>query len=327
VSAVLEILDYDFMRHALLASLLVGLAAPVVGIFLVQRRLALIGDGMGHIALAGVALGILTGQAPVWTALLAAVAGAVTIELVRARGRTSGDVALAVLFYGGIAGGVVLISLSPSGTPANLNAYLFGAITTTSTTDLLTFAVLAGAVLVTAAVLSPRLFAVSNDPEYARDVGLPVLPLNLTLAVLTAVTVVVSMRIVGLLLISALMILPNAIAQLVCHSFRSSLLLAVGTGVVVSVAGVGTSFYASTPSGGTIVLFAVGLFVVVALATSARDGLARRRHQRAEGHEDHEHRPGCGHPAIPHDDHVDYVHAGHRHAQHAGHYDEHGPAS
>jgi zinc transport system permease protein len=291
-----EILSYDFMRHALLAALLVGLAAPVVGIFLVQRRLALIGDGMGHIALAGVALGVLTGQAPVWTALLAAVAGAVAIELVRARGRTSGDVALAVLFYGGIAGGVVLISLSPSGTPANLNAYLFGAITTTSTADLVTFAVLAGAVLVTAVVLAPRLFAVSNDPEYARAVGLPVVTLNLTLAVLTAVTVVVSMRIVGLLLISALMILPNAIAQLICHSFRASL------------------------------LFAVGLFLVVAVAVAARDALARRRHQHAETHTDHEHGPGCGHQAVPHDDHVDYVHAGHRHAQHADHYDEHGLA-
>jgi zinc transport system permease protein len=324
--ALLEILDYDFMRHALLAALMVGLAAPVVGIFLVQRRLALIGDGMGHVALAGVALGVLTGAAPVWTALLAAVAGAVAIELVRARGRTSGDVALAVLFYGGIAGGVVLISLSPSGTPANLNAYLFGAITTTSTSDLLTFAVLAGAVLVTAAVLAPRLFAVSNDPEYARAVGLPVVPLNLTLAVLTAVTVVVSMRIVGLLLISALMILPNAIAQLVCHSFRSSLVLAIVTGVVVSVAGVSTSFYASTPSGGTIVLFAVGVFLVVAVAVAARDALAQRRHHRAEGHADHEHRPGCGHPEVPHEDHVDYLHAGHLHAQHAGHYDEHGPA-
>lgn len=323
MASALDLLQYDFMRRALIAALLVGLAAPVVGIFLVQRRLALIGDGMGHVALAGVALGILTGQAPVWTALAAAVAGAVAIELVRARGRTSGDVALAVLFYGGIAGGVVLISLSPSGTPANLNAYLFGAITTTSPTDLATFAALAGAVLLTALLLAPRLFAVSNDPEYARAVGLPVLPLNLTLAILTAVTVVVSMRIVGLLLISALMILPNAIAQLICHSFRASLLFAVVTGVVVSVSGVATSFYASTPSGGTIVLFAVGLFILAAAGSALHERLGRRRHRLADGHADHEHNPECGHPAVPHGDHVDYLHGGQRHAQHAGHYDEH----
>ena len=320
---VFELLQYDFMRRALVAGLLVGLAAPAVGIFLVQRRLALIGDGLGHVALAGVAAGVLTGSAPVWTALVAAIVGAVTIELIRARGRTSGDIALAVLFYGGIAGGVVLISLSPEGTPANLNSYLFGAITTTSTTDLITFAVLAGVVLLCTMLLSRQLFAVSNDPEYARAVGLPVLALNLLLAVLTAVTVVVSMRVVGLLLISALMILPNAIAQVLCHSFRSSLLLAIATGVLVSVAGVSTSFYANTPSGGTIVLFAIGLFVLAAAGAALRDGLARRRHTAAEGHHAHEHGRDCGHDAVPHDDHVDYLHEGHRHAQHVGHYDEH----
>jgi zinc transport system permease protein len=279
--AVLELLQYDFMRRALVAGLLVGLAAPVVGVFLVQRRLALIGDGMGHVALAGVAVGVLTGYAPVWTALVAAVLAAVTIELIRARGRTSGDIALAVLFYGGIAGGVVLISQSSAATPANLTAYLFGAITTTSSADVVTFAVLAGAVLLVTLTLAPRLFAVANDPEYARAVGLPVLGLNLVLAVLTAVTVVVSMRVVGLLLISALMILPNAIAQQFAHSFRTSLALAVVVGVVVSLAGVSTSFYAGTPSGGTIVVIAVGVFVLSAVVAGVRDRLNRRRHRTA----------------------------------------------
>jgi len=321
--AVLELLQYDFMRRALVAALLVGLAAPVVGIFLVQRRLALIGDGMGHVALAGVAVGVLTGYAPVWTALVAAVLAAIAIELIRARGRTSGDIALAVLFYGGIATGVVLISQSSTATPANLSAYLFGAITTTSGGDVVTFAVLAGAVLLVTLTLAPRLFAVANDPEYAQAVGLPVLGLNLVLAVLTAVTVVVSMRVVGLLLISALMILPNAIAQLVCHSFRSSLVVAVVTGVLVSLAGVSTSFYAGTPSGGTIVVFAVLVFVVVAVTTGAYGRWTRHRHRVAEGHHAHEHGADCGHQAVVHDDHVDYLHGDVLHAPHGGHYDEH----
>ena len=143
----MDALDYAFMQRALVAAVLVGLAAPSVGVHLVQRRLALIGDGLGHVALAGVAVGVLTSNQPVWTALVAAVAGAVAIELIRARGRTSGDVALAVLFYGGIAGGVVIISQAPGGTPSNLNAYLFGAITTTSRSDLVTFTVLTAAVL------------------------------------------------------------------------------------------------------------------------------------------------------------------------------------
>lgn len=321
-----ELLDLAFMRQALLAALLVGIAAPLVGVFLVQRRLSLIGDGMGHVALAGVAIGVLTGTAPVFTALVAAVAAAVAIELIRARGRTNADVALAVMFYGGIAAGVVLISKSAAGTPSNLTGYLFGAILTTNTSDLWVFAGLAVVVLAATWLLRPWLFAVANDEEYARATGLPVTGLNIALAVLTAVTVVVSMRVVGLLLISALMIIPNATAQLLGRSFHSSVRWAVVLGVLCSVGGVVTSFYASTPSGGTIVLLAIGVFLVAAVGVAARDRLATRRHRRAERH-DHEHGPGCGHPVLPHGDHVDYVHDGHRHAAHEGHYDEHDPAA
>jgi zinc transport system permease protein len=317
----LLILDYPFMQRALLAALLVGITAPAVGIYLVQRRLALIGDGIGHVALTGVALGVLTGWAPVLTALVLAVGGAVAIELIRAYGRASADIALAVMFYGGIAGGVLLIGLSPSGTPANLSAYLFGAITTTSDQDVWTFAALSVVVLGLMAVLAPRLFAVSNDEEYARASGMNVLALNTLLAVLTAATVVISMRIVGLLLISALMIVPNAVGQVVARSFRGTLLTAIVVGVVVSVAGTTTSFYADTPSGATIVLLAIGVFLLAALAAALRTAVHdRRRHVRAHTHE---HGPDCGHEALVHGDHVDYVHDGSRHAPHGAEYDEH----
>ncbi len=162
------------MQYALLGALITGLAAPALGTYLVQRRLALIGDGIGHVALTGVAVGLLTASSPVLTAMLVAAAGAVAIELVRARGRTSGDVALAVLFYGGIAGGVFLVSLSAGNTTANLNAYLFGSPLTTSRTDLLAMAVLGGLVLAVTLGLRPWLFAVCHDEEYARVSGLPV---------------------------------------------------------------------------------------------------------------------------------------------------------
>jgi zinc transport system permease protein len=266
----MEILHYEFMQRALVAAVLVGLTAPTVGVHLVQRRLSLIGDGLGHVALAGVAIGVLTSSAPVVTALVCALAGAVSIELIRARGDTSGDVALAILFYGGIAGGVVIISQAPGGTPGNLNAYLFGAITTTTEGDLAVFAVLAAFVLTVTLGLGPYLFAVSNDEEYAAAVGLPVLAINILLAVVTAITVVVSMRVVGLLLISALMIVPVATAQLVARSFRATTMLAVAVGITVALAGVSTSFYTDTPSGGTIVLFAIGVFVVAAVGTAVR---------------------------------------------------------
>ena len=318
-----DILSFSFMQHALLAAFLVGLAAPMVGVFLVQRRLSLIGDGMGHVALAGVAVGVFTNQAPVLTALVFAVLAAVGIELVRARGRTSGDVALAVMFYGGIALGVVVIGRS-NGAPTNLDSYLFGAISTTTHTDLLVFAALAFVVVGLTWALAPRLFAVANDEEYARATGMRVTALNITLAVLTAVTVVVAMRVVGLLLISALMIVPNATAQLVASSFRSAMRIAVVIGVICSVGGVTASFYADTAPGGTIVLLAIALFLLAASYSALRSRITGRQHKEAEQHE-HEHGPHCGHPAIEHEHHVDYLHDGHRHAPHEGHYDEHNP--
>ncbi|MFN0282708.1 MAG: metal ABC transporter permease [Kineosporiaceae bacterium] len=318
----MEILQYDFMQRALLAAVLVGLTAPVVGVYLVQRRLALIGDGLGHVALTGVALGVLTGTAPVLVALACAVAGAVAIELIRARGRATADVALAVMFYGGIAGGVVLIGLSAGGTPANLSSYLFGAITTTTGADLAVFAALSAVVLAATVGMAPQLFAVSNDEEYARASGMNVLGLNILLAVLTAATVVISMRIVGLLLISALMIVPNAVAQVTARSFRASVLTAVAVGVTVSVLGTGVSFYADTPSGGTIVLLAIAVFLLAASGSWLRGAVHARRHHDERDHR-HEHGAGCGHEAVPHGDHVDYVHDGHRHAAHGASYDDH----
>ena len=267
MTAVLRILDYDFMRRALIAALLVGLAAPAVGIFLVQRRLALIGDGLGHIAVTGVALGLLLNSAPVPFALGAAVLGAVTIEVIRARREAFAELALAMLFYGGLGGGVVLASQAPSGS-RNLGQYLFGSITTTSAGDLRTFTLLAIVVLVVSIGMGRSLFSVSNDDEFARASGLPVMRINVLLAVLSALTVVVSMRIVGVLLVSALMVVPVATAQLAARSFRQTFTIGLLIGVVVSVAGVVVSFYADAPPGGSIVLLAIGVFALTFVGTS-----------------------------------------------------------
>jgi zinc transport system permease protein len=261
-------LRYEFMQRAFMAAILVGLSAPTVGVHLVHRRLALIGDGLGHVALTGVAVAILTRATPVTIALISAVIGAVAIEVIRAKGRTSGDVALAILFYGGISAGVVLISQAPGGTPGNLNTYLFGAITTTTPRDVVTFAVLTAAVLAITLGLGRYLFAVGNDEEHARAAGLPVLTYNVLLAVVTATTVVVAMRVVGLLLISALMIVPVATAQLLARSYRTTVALAMAFGVAAAIAGVASSYQLDTPSGGTIVLFAIAAFVLVALGSS-----------------------------------------------------------
>lgn len=317
----LELLDYDFMRRALLAAALVGAIAPLVGTFVVQRGLSLVGDGLGHVALTGVAVGLLTSSSPVWTALLVTVGAAVMLEVIRAIGRTGADLALAMLFYGGIAGGVILVSLTPQGGAANLVAYLFGSVTTTTSSDIVAFAVLGGVICVVIAVLGRVLYAVSDDEEFAGAIGLPVRLLNTLLLILVATTVVLSMRVVGLLLISALMILPVASARLVARSFVGTLMLACVFGLTVAVGGTGASFYTGTPSGATIVMALIALFFVIALVSAVsgqvRAWRRRREHPAAGEPVDHPHLHGgadCEHPTLRHDDHVDYLHDGHRHA-------------
>lgn len=278
----LILLGSPLMQRALLAAVLVGAAAPVVGTFLVQRRMALMGDGIGHVALTGVALGWLVGS---WAALVpadtlavpgavvAAIVGSVVIELVRERGRTSGDLALAIMFYGGIAGGVLLIKVA-GGTNANLMSYLFGSISTVSTTDLWWTAALAVLVLTVGVGLRWSLFAVSHDEEFARASGVPVRLLSMVVACLAALTVTISMRVVGLLLVSALMIVPVAVAQIVARSFGRTMLVASSVGVTVSVAGLLVTYWNDVPPGATIVVLAILLYAAAAVAHPV---LARRR--------------------------------------------------
>ncbi|MEU8778483.1 metal ABC transporter permease [Streptomyces sp. NPDC048606] len=279
----MEILDYAFMQRALLAAVLVGLTAPAIGTYLVQRRQAVMGDGIGHVAMTGVALGFLLNTSPVWMATLVAVLGAVGMELIRSRGKTSGDIALAMLFYGGLAGGVMIINLAPGGSTANLSSYLFGSITTVSAEDITAVVVLAVFVLAVTIGLRRQLFAVSQDEEFARVTGLPVRALNLLMAVTAAVTVTVAMRIVGLLLVSAMMVIPVAAAQRVTRGFTATLTVAMVIGVLASLTGTTATYYLDAPSGATIVLLAIAVFTVM---TALSTPLARRRAKAARAAEE-----------------------------------------
>lgn len=334
-----DLFSYDFMQRALVAALLTGLAAPAIGTFLVQRRLALLGDGIGHVAVTGVAIGLLTGTSPTWTAVVVAVLGAVLIEVIRQQGHTNGDVALALLFYGGLAAGVLITGLAGQGA-ARLQEYLFGSLNSISSADVWFTLVLAVVILAVTLGLLPRLFTVASDQEFAQVAGLRVQAYNLLIAALAAVTVTVAMRTVGLLLVSALMVVPVAASQQLARSFRTTLLGAMGVGVLAALGGLlisaGLSFRAPVAPGPTIVLVALAMFI----ATWPIGVVMRRRtrmlapfpdhdhesddlpHTMTDDHP-HEHGPDCGHRAIPHGDHVDYVHDGHRHAAHGEHYDEH----
>lgn len=257
------------MRLAFGAGAVVGVLAPAVGFFLVQRRQSLIGDGIGHVAFAGVAAGILLDVSPVLTALVAAVLGGIAIELLRARGGTAGDQALALVFYTGIAAGVVLVS-SAGALNVDLFQYLFGSILTITRTDVVVIATLGAVGLAAVGLLYRALAAVVFDEEGARVAGVPIGALNVAVATLAAVTVALSMRVVGILLVAALMVLPVSAASRIAWSMRSTLVLAMAIGLGSALAGLTFSYYADLPPGGTIVLVAAAMFGGASIAGSLR---------------------------------------------------------
>jgi zinc transport system permease protein len=254
-------LDLEFMRLAFGAGIIVGLLAPAVGFFLVQRRLSLIGDGIGHVAFLGVALGYFLDFPLVLTALIVSVLGALAIEALRTRRRTAGDQALALVFYTGIAGGVVIVSAAGA-LNVNIFQFLFGSILTVSRGDLALIASLGAGALVVIVLLYRALLAVVVDEEGARVAGLPVAWLNALTAALAAVTIAVSMRVVGILLIAALMVLPVVAAGRVAWSMRSTVFLSMAIGLVSVLAGITTAYYADLPPGGTTVLMAAGAVIL-----------------------------------------------------------------
>ncbi|MEV4258854.1 metal ABC transporter permease [Spirillospora sp. NPDC049652] len=267
-----DVLSYDFMRIALAMAVLIGLTAPAIGTFIVQRKLSLLGDGIGHIALTGIGLGLLTGTSPVLGALVVTVLGALAIELLRARSRSGGDVALALLFYGGLAGGALLTQAQGGG--SSLQSYLFGSISSVTMGDLYVVAGLAVAVLAIVVVFGRDLFLLCQDEELARAAGLRVRMLSVLIAVTAAVTVVIAMRAVGLLLVGALMIIPVAAAQQLARGFRATMLAAMVIGVLSAVSGLLSSFQYDLQPGPSIVLLALAVFLVAVVAGAA---LRRRR--------------------------------------------------
>lgn len=266
--------EREYMQLALAGGLVVGATAPLIGAFLVQRRMSLMGDGIGHVAFAGVAAGLLLGTWPVWTALAASVLGALGMEALRRRGRASGDLALALLFYSGIAAGVVLTGLAGS-FDATLFSYLFGSILTMDTGELITIVAIGVGIAAAIGVGRRALFAVVVDEEWALVAGLPTGALNGALAILAAVVVVAAMRIVGLLLVAALMVLPVASGQLLSRSFRGTLGWSTGIGVGSVVAGLAAARAWGLAPGGTIVLVCAAVYALVGIVRRGAQAIPR----------------------------------------------------
>lgn len=271
-----EFLQYTFMHRAFLVGAVTAVICPTIGVFLVPRRLSLIADTMAHVALAGVALGLLLGVSPLLGALVVTAGGAMAIERLRARGSLQGDAWLAVFLSGGFALAVILISLA-GGFNVDLFAVLFGSILTVSRGDVWLVLALGAVVGTAVAVFFPQLLAITVNEELARTSGVHVAALNLLLTVLTALTTVVGMRMVGVLLVSAMMVIPTLTGFAIGRSFRHALAIAIGMALVSVAIGLVAAYYLRLAAGGAVVLTALLIFAAASLVARARgagpDGL------------------------------------------------------
>ncbi|HET8670129.1 MAG TPA: metal ABC transporter permease [Candidatus Saccharimonadales bacterium] len=256
-----ELFQYDFMLRGLIAGLLIATTVPVLGNFLVARRYSLIADSLAHVSLAGVGAGLLLGFAPLVMAVPVTIAGGILLEWLRQRQGLSGEVSLAILMSGGLAVAVVLANLAKEGS-VDFTSYLFGSITTTSKGDVLALGVATLAVLVIVALNYRAFLHISFDEDSARISGYRVTLLNYLLAAMTAALAVLSLRIVGGLLISALLVIPVIIASKFARGFLQNILLSICVAAIAVVVGLTVAFYAGIAAGGAIVLTAIALLVL-----------------------------------------------------------------
>ncbi len=260
----LNIFQYTFMIRALIAGGVIAIITPVIGSFLLTKRYSLFADTLSHVSLAGVAIGFLLGISPLAAAVCVTVLAAIVLEKLRHDQKIPGEAALAMFLSGGLALAVTLMSAA-RGMNVNVLSYLFGSIATVRSQDVVIISLLSSVVMVVIASLYKELLFVSFDEETATVSGLPVRWLNLILMVLTAITVTVSMQIVGVLLVGALMVIPVITATQIARSFKQIIGYAVAFSLFSVLVGLVISYYFDLAAGGAIVLLALGVFVVVSL--------------------------------------------------------------
>ena len=273
-----EPLELAFMQRALLASLLVALAGGVIGTLVVLKGLAFIGDALAHSAFAGVATAFVLGGSIYLGSIVAGVLTALAIAFVSRRGGISFDTAIGILFVGAFAFGIMLISASRSYT-VDLFSFVFGDVLGVGWSDIRVMALLAAFVLVVVVVFYRELLFTAYDPTMAEASGVPVAAVQYGQLALLALTTVVAIKVVGIVLVVAMLVTPAATAQLLVRRVPAMMAVAVLLGCVASVAGLYISYYANVASGAAIVLVATGLFLLALLLSPRRGLLAVWRRQ------------------------------------------------
>jgi zinc transport system permease protein len=265
----LDILTAEFFQRALIGGALIAVTAPQMGLFLVLRRLAMIGDTLAHVSIAGVALGFLINVYPVAVGLIFAIMASFAIELLRKTYRTYAELSIAIIMSGGIALASLLFTMG-KGFNLNVSSYLFGSIYTLDRTDLAVIAGVTVIVLVMVLIHKKELFLLTFDEEAAAVSGLPVRYFNIMLSILTALVISASIKIVGALLVSALLTIPAACSLTLSRSFKQSVILVVVIGEVAVLTGLWMAGVWNLAPGGTIVLLLIGILVISILTTQIR---------------------------------------------------------
>lgn len=253
-------LTYEFMRRSLIMGIMIGIVAPCVGYFLVLRRQSVIGDTLSHVALSGAAFGMLTNSYPLLTAMLFTVIASLGIEGLRIKYRHFAELSLSIILSAGVGLASILLSL---GNTQGVLSYLFGSLSLVSSQEILLFVMLSVIIFGTIIILYNKLFYITFDEESAYLSGIPTKRINIFFSVLVALTIAISMRIVGVLLISSLMVLPVAASLLIAKSFKAGLVYSMVFGVVSVIIGLILSYYLNLATGGTIVLSALAILLII----------------------------------------------------------------
>jgi zinc transport system permease protein len=262
---IFEVLEFEFMQRALIAGIAVAITSSVIGLFLVLRRNSLFGDALSHAAFGGIAIGLVTSIYPLWTGLTLSILGALGITKLRQSAKIPADASVAILLSSSLALGLLLISLS-GGFTLDLFSFLFGSILLVSVEDTLAILAMTGIILSIVILLYRQLVYITFDEEQARVSGLPISKLNYLFVILASVAVIVSMRLVGILLVSSLIVIPNVTALLFGKGFKKTALISVSVSIFSVMVGIAISYAANLAPAGTIVLISTAVFLIVLAA-------------------------------------------------------------
>ncbi len=256
---ILEIFSYDFMQRSLIAGVSIALLCSVVGLFLVLRRYSLFGDAVAHSSFGGIALGLLLGIYPLWTAYIISIISALVITKIKQKFDISGEASVAVLLSSGIAIGLILISLS-GGFSVDIFSFLFGSILLVSVEDTILILGLTGSILIVILLLYRELIYSTFNEEQAKVSGIPVEKINYLIVFIAGITVVTSIQLVGILLISALFVIPNVTAIMYGRSFKQTILISICFAVSAVVLGIIISYLLDITPSGAIVMLSLAFF-------------------------------------------------------------------